>query len=182
MGNWVQGSSLDLRQGYFVCWNNFKFGKNDKRSANIEDLDKNSGSVMATKKRKTNQCNFYEFKTTRSAQENTSNPAICEELTTLEDYITDMIIYSEMAYFVFSTFYGNINVYKWMDFKQSKKQFMHTFTSHSRAITSMRMKSFDSATFISTSLDGSIRIWDLDKLIELYCFEIDQSDKGNAMG
>ena len=69
-----------------------------------------------------------------------------------------------------------------MDIKEGKKQFMHTFNSHNRAITSMRMVSGGHPTFVSTSLDGTVRLWCLDKLIELYCFEIDQSDKGDAMG
>ena len=38
------------------------------------------------------------------------------------------------------------------------------------------------SNFVSASLDGSIRIWSLDKLIELYKFEIDQSSQGNNLG
>ena len=91
-------------------------------------------------------------------------------------------MYNEMQYFAFSTYYGNINVYKWIDFKYGKKQFMHTFNNHSRVITSMRMVSTGAPTFVSTSLDGSVRMWCLDRLIELYTFEIDQSDKGNMIG
>ena len=35
---------------------------------------------------------------------------------------------------------------------------------------------------MSASLDGSIRIWSLDKLIELYKFDLDQSSQGDNMG
>ena len=164
---------LDLKSGFFVCWNNFKFSKNDNRSAaNLEEMEKNGPELGAVKK-KQSTCNFYRFDPKASPEKNTSNPIVCEDLTTLEDYITDMIMYKEMMYFAFSTFYGNINVYKWMDISQGEKQFMHTFNSHSRAITSMRMVGNGSSNFVSTSLDGSVRMWCLDKLIELYCFEID---------
>ena len=66
MGNWVQGSTLDLKQGYFVCWNNFKFTKNDNRSfTNLEELEK-GGNIAGGVKKKTNLCNFYEFKTSKT--------------------------------------------------------------------------------------------------------------------
>ena len=72
-------------------------------------------------KKKQNQCNFYKFSTKKSALENTSSPVVCEDLTSMEDFITDLLVYNEMQYFVFSTFFGNINVYKWMDFKSGSK-------------------------------------------------------------
>ena len=90
-----------------------------------------------------------------------------------------------MHYFVIATNYGNINVYKW-DHRQGTKQFMHTFKGHSRAVTSLKLIQSNQASnfsnFVSASLDGSIRIWSLDKLIELYKFEIDQSSQGNNLG
>ena len=63
---------------------------------------------------------------------------------------------------------------------------MHTFKGHSRAVTSLKLIQSNQASnfsnFVSASLDGSIRIWSLDKLIELYKFEIDQSSQGNNLG
>ena len=90
-----------------------------------------------------------------------------------------------MHYFVIATNYGNISVYKW-DHRQGTKQFMHTFKGHSRAVTSLKLIKSNQASnfsnFVSASLDGSIRIWSLDKLIELYKFEIDQSNQGGNLG
>ena len=64
--------------------------------------------------------------------------------------------------------------------KADKPQLMHTFKGHSRAVTSMRLikrsvKSSDpseiyDSSFVSASLDGTIRIWCLDKFIQLHHF------------
>ena len=48
---------------------------------------------------------------------------------------------------------------------------MHTFKGHSRTVTSMRPVRDTPSSFVSASLDGSLRIWCLDKFIQLYTFQ-----------
>ena len=74
-----------------------------------------------------------------------------------------------MHYFVISTIVGHMLVFKW-DFKMQNKQMMHTFKGHSRTVTSMKMIKESYSSFVSASLDGSIRVWCLDKFIQLYTF------------
>ena len=47
---------------------------------------------------------------------------------------------------------------------------MHTFKGHSRTVTSMRLIKDSYSSFVSASLDGSVRVWCLDKFIQLYTF------------
>ena len=59
---------------------------------------------------------------------------------------------------------------------------IHTFKSHTRGITSIKkVTSTLSNTFVSASTDGTVRIWCLDKLIELYVFDITQGEGDNRM-
>lgn len=91
MGQWVKGITLDLRQGFFVAWNE-------------------------------HHLNFYKFKLGAPQSENTkcSVQFECDQISSKEDFITDLLIYNEMHYFVISTNYGNISVYKW-DHRQGTK-------------------------------------------------------------
>jgi len=57
-----------------------------------------------------------------------------KKLTNYEDYITDILISDMYRYFVTSTFTGNIIVWK----RQKKKQLVHTFSSHTKCVTSLQ--------------------------------------------
>ena len=46
------------------------------------------------------------------------------------------------------------------------------FKGHSRKVTSLAPVEGKSTYFVSASLDGKVRIWCLEKMIELYCFDI----------
>lgn len=59
-----------------------------------------------------------------------------------------------------------------------KPQLMHTYKGHTRSVTSMKLIKSQQASFVSASLDGTIRIWCLDKFIQLHHF----STRGCAMG
>jgi hypothetical protein len=63
----------------------------------------------------THYMNFYDFKTdkTGSAAENTSSICEFQDLTSKEDYITDVLLCSVLNYFVVATHFGNIKVFKW---------------------------------------------------------------------
>ena len=88
-----------------------------------------------------------------------------------------MLFVSELHYLVISTYIGWIHVYKW-DFKQTKKQFMHTFKSHTKAITSLKRCHTNENYVVTASLDGTIKMWCLEKMIEIYSFNVVESGDG----
>mmetsp|Transcript_24011 Transcript_24011/g.36913 ORF Transcript_24011/g.36913 Transcript_24011/m.36913 type:complete len:126 (+) Transcript_24011:1184-1561(+) len=49
---------------------------------------------------------------------------------------------------------------------------VHVFKGHSRQVTSLAPIKSKNTYFVSASLDGKVRIWDYEKMIELYCFDI----------
>ena len=83
--------TLDLKQGFFVAWNEYHLS-------------------------------FYNFKLKGDPIDNTrcSVQFDMNSISTKEDFITDLLIYNEMHYFVIATNYGNISVYKW-DHRQGTK-------------------------------------------------------------
>ena len=109
-------------------------------------------------------------------------------LTSKEDYITDLIISEEFKYFITSTVFGQIYVWKlnvrsnFISFSdedesgrfknmKTKRKLIHSFTGHTKKVTSLAPHP-NNTLFISASLDSTVRIWCLDKFIELYCFSL----------
>lgn len=109
-------------------------------------------------------------------------------LTSKEDYITDLIISEEFKYFITSTMFGQIYVWKLNvrnnfvtsddpdDLKKyrnmkTKRKLIHSYTGHTKKVTSLTSHP-NNTMFISASLDNTVRIWCLDKFIELYCFDL----------
>lgn len=109
-------------------------------------------------------------------------------LTSKEDFITDLIISEEFKYFITSTVFGQIYVWK-LNVKstfsttdppntvkqeknmKTKRKLIHSFTGHTKKVTSLANHP-NNTMFISASLDSTVRIWCLDKFIELYCFNL----------
>jgi WD40 repeat protein len=61
----------------------------------------------------------------------------------------------------------------------AKPKFIHTFKGHTRGVTSMmavRTNTASGNTYVSASLDGTVRVWCLDKLISLYVFDINEGN------
>jgi len=56
-----------------------------------------------------------------------------KQLTTYEDYITDLLVSDKYKYFVTSTFSGSVIVWK----LQKKKEIIHAFNVHSKSVTSL---------------------------------------------
>ncbi|CAI2378645.1 unnamed protein product [Moneuplotes crassus] len=109
-------------------------------------------------------------------------------LTSKEDYITDLIISEEFKYFITSTVFGQIYVWKlnvrgsYISFDdiddatrfknmKTKRKLIHSYSGHSKKVTSLAPHP-NNTSFISASLDNTVRVWCLDKFIELYCFEV----------
>lgn len=112
-----------------------------------------------------------------------------EELTSYEDYITDLIISDEFKYFITSTMFGQIYVWKlnvvskislgmgdgdYKTFKsnKTKRKLIHSYTGHTKKVTCLVNHPTNKTIFISASLDNTVRIWCLDKFTELYCFNL----------
>ena len=90
-----------------------------------------------------------------------------------DDQITDVLFFSSLHYLVTATRLGHLVVYKFDPSAPVKKnKILHTFKGHTKAIKNLKPVKNSQSSFVSASLDGSVRIWCLDKLIELYCFEI----------
>ena len=49
---------------------------------------------------------------------------------------------------------------------------LHIFKGHSRRVTSLERVKSKESYFISASLDGKLKIWCTEKMIELYCFDM----------
>ena len=113
-------------------------------------------------------------------------------LTSYETYITDLIISDEFKYFITSTMFGEIYVWKLNvrtklpnkegkygdevdsnapKVTKTKRKIIHSFSGHTKKVTSL-MNHSNKTMFISASLDNTVRIWCLDKFTELYCFNL----------
>ena len=99
-------------------------------------------------------------------------------MTTYEDYITDLILSDEFRYFITSTYFGHIFVWK----LTIHRKLIHSYGGHTKTVTSLSNHPTQPTLFISASNDNTIRIWCLDvrffnlillkKFSELYCFEL----------
>ncbi|CDW84829.1 UNKNOWN [Stylonychia lemnae] len=81
--------------------------------------------------------------------------------------ITDVLVSKEYKYFVTATSLGQMMVWK----HQKVKKMIHLYTGHFRDIGALaKHPSGDESMFLSVSLDGSVKIWSLDKFQMLYEF------------
>lgn len=55
---------------------------------------------------------------------------------------------------------------------KTKRKLIHSYSGHTKKVTSLAKHS-NTTMFISASLDNTVRIWCLDQLIELYCFNLE---------
>jgi WD40 repeat protein len=100
-----------------------------------------------------------------------------EDSTDKDDFVTDIKLVNGLHYLVASTNMGCIHVFKW-DRKTRIKQFMHTFKSHTKAISSLNKVHANENYIVTASLDGSVKIWCLEKMIEIYSFDVWASGDG----
>lgn len=109
-----------------------------------------------------------------------------------EDFITDLLVFKEQKFFVTAHNFGDIHLRKLVESKNievdgvDKEQIkdnahagscggaksIHIFKGHSRKVTSLAPIKSKGTYFVSASLDGKLRIWCIEKMIELYCFDI----------
>lgn len=81
-----------------------------------------------------------------------------KSLTTYEDYITDLILSDEFRYFITSTYFGHIFVWK----LTNHRKLIHSYGGHTKTVTSLSNHPTQPTLFISASNDNTIRIWCLD--------------------
>jgi WD40 repeat protein len=65
---------------------------------------------------------------------------------------------------------------KSLDGKPQRDTFVHEFKGHSKAITGMKHMASNESYLVTSSMDGSIKIWCLEKMIELYSFQVNKQD------
>ena len=77
-----------------------------------------------------------------------------KNLTKYEDYITDVLVNMKYRYFITSTTFGNVMVWKY----QKEKALVHQFEGHLKAVTSMANLRGQLSGFVTASVDNTIRI------------------------
>lgn len=99
MGEWVKGVRLFPEEGYLVVWNedSVNFYEHNPK-VNFQDPNYKASSVLSTI-----PCAVY------------------HDLTSKEDYVTDVLIFNQLKYIIVSTNYGNIKVFKWSPKDHTKK-------------------------------------------------------------
>ena len=91
-----------------------------------------------------------------------------------DELIMDVIVFTEFRYFLTATDGGNIYVWKYIQSGkvETSKRLIHTYTGHSKEITSISPLEKFPQLFTSVSLDGTVRIWSLEAFQHLYTLEV----------
>ena len=80
--------------------------------------------------------NFYEYQAKSPAVLSTIPVVVYSDLTSKEDFVTDVLINSLLKYILVASNYGNIRVFKWNP-KEKTKKIIATLKGHTRSITSL---------------------------------------------
>ena len=83
---------------------------------------------------------------------------VFENLTSEEDFITDVLLAERFKYFITGTYRGNLYVRKLTE----DKDLVHHFNMHTKAITSLAPHQSNRNLFFSASKDFSVKMWCLD--------------------
>ena len=86
------------------------------------------------------------------------------KLTSYEDYITDVLVSIKFKYLVTATTSGQVILWK----LGNKKELIHTFESQRKLVSSLQEIPGLPSLFLAASNDCSIRLFDLEKCLELY--------------
>lgn len=152
---WAKGLKLDAKQHFLVTW--------------------------AYEGNAVNRCYFYEFYAERPPHENCRPICDFTNLSGTDDFITDLLLLEHIHYLVLTTNSGRILVFKW-DRKSREKHFMHEFKSHTKPITCVNPMHHNQTYIVTAALDGTIKVWCLEKMIELYSFEVGQGEASTGGG
>ena len=87
-----------------------------------------------------------------------------------DDFVTDLELFDSMHYLVIATNNGRMLVYKWDRKLPDEIKPMHEFRNHTKSITGLKKMTENRSYIVTSSLDGSIKIFCLEMMIELYSF------------
>jgi WD40 repeat protein len=82
-------------------------------------------------------------------------------LTQKLERILDVLVYSNLRYFVISTQLGPIYVFKYIHDNDSEKTLLHTFTGHYKGVPSIAKVEQYTDLLCSVSYDKTVRIYSL---------------------
>jgi WD40 repeat protein len=97
-----------------------------------------------------------------------------KDLSDKDEKILDILLYSNLKFFVVATTEGNIYVFNYAPNGQveANRMLIHTFTDHYKSVPSLAKIERYPNLLISASYDQSIRIWSLTTLSLQYTLEI----------
>ena len=97
-----------------------------------------------------------------------------KDLSDKDEKILDILLYSQLKFFVVATTEGSIYVFNYAPNGQveANRMLIHTFTDHYKSVPSLAKIERYPNLLISASYDQSIRIWSLTTLSLQYTLEI----------
>ena len=187
VGDWVKGIKIQQTsqgQGYIVAWKKEILSQGQGGGTSMEE----PGKVCRVKTTR-DQIMFYALKSYGIYQQGEVWSKYYDS-NIKEDFITDILIFDEQKFFITAHNSGDIHLRKLLEQKnleleagendnlammqahQSNSTKSNVLKGHSRKVTSLAPIKGKSTYFVSASLDGKLRIWCIEKMIELYCFDI----------
>lgn len=189
VGRWVKGLKVFEEQGLIVAWKKEYSSGVGSKDPGLQDEPTlvKLGKIKCTR----DQVLFYSLKAAGQYQQGEIWSRYYDS-SIREDFITDLLVFKEQKFFVTAHNFGDIHLRKLVEFKNieidgvDKDQVkdnahgsssggaksIHIFKGHSRKVTSLAPIKSKGTYFVSASLDGKLRIWCIEKMIELYCFDI----------
>jgi WD40 repeat protein len=80
-----------------------------------------------------------------------------EDISNKENFVTDLIVYSEYQAFITGSQFGELIVWKLGGIDEKKQ--VHQFPGHHKTVTSLMPHPSKKSLFMSASLDCTIKIW-----------------------
>lgn len=87
------------------------------------------------------------------------------------DIISNWLLYANHSYYDYKIKCVLVKAWSLIEDPHDNKSFkrlLHTFTGHSRAVTAIVVHPETPTMFISSSLDGTVRLWSFDTMEQLY--------------
>eukprot|EP00347_Sterkiella_histriomuscorum_P004241 403361206 len=139
---WAKGMKVDEQNDMIICW--------DHLNLTFHELSSGQHKLL----------NSYKSLLIDQTQ---------QKISDANQNITDILICKEYRYFITSTTLGHLLVWK----HSKNKKLIHKYQGHFREIGSLsKHPSGDESMFLSFSIDGSVKIWSLDKFNMLYQFTL----------
>ena len=176
LSQWVNGLKVFVNDNLIVAW----------RKENASDAEETHASRVSRIRPSKDQIMFYALDDQPPYQQG-EVWARCYDPTIKDDFITDLLIFKEHKFFITAHNIGDIHLRELVELRNienssqdlnqadsgpTPSKSVHVFKGHSQTVTSLAPIQSRPTHFVSASTDGKVRIWDFDRLIELYCFDI----------